>query len=151
LTCAPTWDPTPLPKERYDFRLISVARDPDHTVMGTFRFRLNGGEPIRLRGFGFEDGTMGLPGDNGHIFRPRSPTFKRKEASRWVDVPVGYCGFGVWDYAIQPNRDYIFRVPLWPFVEKGTEGIVGLWGPEVEVESTPFDTAGIRKLAARAD
>ena len=71
------------------------------------------------------------------------------ESGEWKDVPVGYCGTGAKEYPIQPNQDYTFLIPLWPFAEKGTRGIVGLSGTGIKVESKPFETSEIQKIARK--
>ena len=145
---SPQYAKTPvlLPPEQYDFELMSLKVDPNHQVMGIFRFRHRREEALSLWGFGFQD-EKGSWTDKGSVFRPRFEQFRRKEDGQWDDVPVYYCGTGAEQFAIQPNRDYQFHIPLYRFVTKGTEGIVRLSGEGVEVESTPFETAEIWAIA----
>ena len=145
---SPRYAETPvlLSPGQYDFELMSLKADPNHQVMGIFRFWHSRKEPIRLWGFGFQD-EKGSWTDEGSVFRPRFEQFRRKENGQWADVPVGYCGTGAEEYAIQPNRDYTFLIPLWPFVEKGTAGVVVLSGTRIKVKSTPFQTAECQKIA----
>jgi hypothetical protein len=131
----------------YVFELTSVVPDENHKVMGQFRFRHNRKEPMQLHGFWFVD-DKGNQTDNSNVFRVRFETFKRKESGQWVDVPAGYCGTGAREYPIQPNQDYTFLIPLWPFLVKGTQGIVGLSGTGITVESQPFDTVAIQKISS---
>jgi hypothetical protein len=42
-------------------------------------------------------------------------------------------------------------VPLWPFVEKGTHGIVGISGTGIELESQPFETSQIQGIAEQRE
>ena len=132
--------------QTYSFKLTSVVPDKNHKAMGKFNFRHIQSKPIRVHGFWFAD-VKGNPTESSTAFRVRFETFKRKESGTWVDVPVGYCGTGAQEYQIQPNQDYTFLIPLWPFVERGTHGIIGLSGTETTVESEPFETSEIQKIA----
>lgn len=135
-----------LMRRTYTFELQSVIPAKDHGAIGKFLFRHTQEKPIQLNGFGFTD-DKGRHREDGNTFSVRFETFMREEDGQWMDVPVGYCGTGAKEYPIQPNQDYMFLIPLWPFLEKGTHGIVKLSGTDVELESEIFETSEIQKIA----
>ena len=134
----------------YIFELKSVAPDKNHLAMGKFLFRHSQNKPVILYGFSLVD-DEGKQSEDGNVFRVRFETFKRKESGQWADVLALYCGTGLRLYPIQPNQDYTFLIPLWPFVEKGTHGIVGVNGTGTGVESRPFETTEIQKIAKQQE
>ena len=129
------------PKANYDFRLVAVEADKDHIAMGRFAFRHRQSKPIQLYGFGFT-GT--------NVFETRFEKFQREDDGKWSKLDVGYCGTAAQFYPIEPNKDYVFLVPLWPFAEKGQKGLVGVLGTNVVVWSIPFDTAEIKRIGEAA-
>ena len=120
-----------------ELRLVAVEADTNHGAMGRFTFRHQEAHPIHLYGFGFTGTNM---------FRVRFEEFQREEAGKWSEVDVGYCGTGAQLYPIEPNKDYVFLVPLWPFLEKGQKGLLEIYGTNVTVASVGFDAAEIRKV-----
>ena len=122
--------------KKYTFVLDDVRYDPDHHVMGYFVFKHHFATPLRLYGFGFDQ-----PGR----LRVRFEMFRREEGGQWADVPVGYCGTGAETYELKPGTEYVLLVPLWPFVEKGAKGQVGVPGEHVSIVSAPFPTDRIQQ------
>lgn len=121
--------------EGYDFKFAKAAPDKNHWRMGYFKFRWNGAKAIRLWGFGFEkDGSL----------RVRFEGFPKMVDGRWEEVPVGYCGTGAEMYTLEPDKDYVLQVPLWPYEKNGDEGVVKLNGEKISVVSEPFKIAEIR-------
>ena len=119
----------------YDFEFTKAEPDKDHWRMGYFKFRWNGTHPVRLWGFGFEkDGS----------FRVRFEEFSKMAVGQWKEVAVGYCGTGAEMFTLEPNKDYVLRVPLWPYQKDGEEGVIKLSGEEISLVSAPFKIAGIR-------
>lgn len=155
LLCSCSKEPSPANTETtaesgtssYVLVLKSVVPDENHKAMGRFHFRHSQPKAISLHGFGFED-ERGNRTENSHVFRVRFETFKRRELRKWIDVLVGYCGTGAQEYPLEPNQDYTFLIPLWPFVEQGTHGIVGLSGTGTTIESEPFEISEIKKIAS---
>lgn len=124
-------------KVNCEFRMVAVEADKNHGAMGRFAFRHQESQPIQLYGFGFTGTNM---------FRVRFEEFQREDDGKWSKVEVGYCGTGAQLYPIQPNKDYVFLVPLWPFLEKGQRGMVTVLGTKVAVTSVAFDTSEIRRI-----
>ena len=122
--------------KKYTFVLDDVRYDPDQQVMGHFLFSHHLAAPLRLYGFGFPQPSQ---------LRVRFEVFRREENGRWADVPVGYCGTGAETYELKPDTEYGLLVPLWPFVEKGTNGQVGVPGEHVTIVSEPFPTDRIKQ------
>lgn len=121
--------------EGYDFKFVKAAPDKNHWRMGYFKFRWNGAKAIRLWGFGFEkDGS----------FRVRFEQFSKMTKGQWEEVTVGYCGTGAEMFTLEPNRDYVLQVPLWPYKKDGDEGVVKLGGEKISVVSEAFKAAEIR-------
>ncbi len=123
-----------------EFALISIDADEDHGAMGRFTFQHHEAHAIDLYGFGFS-GT--------NTFRVRFEGFQRETDGKWSEVQVGYCGTGAELYPIEPHREYVFLVPLWPFLEEGGHGIVEIPGIDLKVVSMPFSTAEVRKIGDR--
>ena len=120
--------------EGYEFRFVKAASDKNHWRIGHFKFRWKGPKAIRLWGFGFEsDGAL----------RVRFEQFSKFTKGRWEEVEVGYCGTGMQMFSLQPDKDYLLLVPLWPYKKDGDEGVVKLNG-EVSVISEPFNVSNIR-------
>ena len=128
------------------FELKSVFIDTNFNTMGKFRFRHNKKQPIMVDGFRFVD-DEGNPTDSSNVFRVGFVKYKRKESGEWVNVYIGYCRYGRKKYPIQPNQDYTFLIPIGPFTEKGTHGIIGVSGDVSLVESKPFETIEIQRIA----
>jgi hypothetical protein len=118
---------------RYQFSLVSV----ESGSTGRFAFRHSFDGPIQLYGFGFK-GT--------NEFHVRFEEFRIEEDGQWTNIPVGYCGTGARFYPIEPNRDYVFPILLWPYEKEGTKGIVELQGKDIHLCSAPFDTAQIKAM-----
>ena len=131
---------TAVPKVQSVFRLVSVEADANHGAMGRFAFRHHELRPIQLFGFGFTA---------TNTFRVRFEEFQREEDGKWNKVEVGYCGTGAQLYPIEPNKDYTFLVPLWPYLEKGERGVVEISGTNVTVASVAFETSEIRKIGVK--
>jgi hypothetical protein len=131
-------DETFLPPATYRLKFLRAKRDKDHGSMGFFSFRHAFDKPIQMWGFGFEkDGS----------FRVRFERFSKLQDHKWQEVLVGYCGTGAETYAIEPNHDYIMRVPLWPYLFSGFRGVVLLSGQRHIVISDEFDADIVRKNA----
>lgn len=123
--------------EAYDFKFIKAAPDKNHWRMGYFKFRWKGSKAIRLWGFGFEkDGS----------FRVRFENFSKKSQGGWKEEEVGYCGTGAEMFTLEPDKEYILQVPLWPYEKGGDEGVVKLDGEKISVVSEPFK---IKDLATK--
>ena len=120
-----------------DFTLVGVDADTNHGAMGRFTFQHQEARPIQLYGLWFEGSSA---------FRVRFEEFQREDNGKWSRVEVGYCGTGAQLYSLEPKKDYVFLVPLWPFLETGQKGIVEVHGTNVTVSSAPFDTSAIRKI-----
>lgn len=119
----------------YEFKFIKAEADKDHWQMGHFKFRWNGQKSIRLWGIGFEkDGS----------FRVRFENFSNLTGGKWQEVPVGYCGTGSEMFSIEPNKDYVLKIPLWPYQSDGDKGVVKLDGEKISVVSEPFGVAQLR-------
>jgi hypothetical protein len=121
--------------EGYDFKFVKAVPDANHWRMGYFKFRWNGAKAIRLWGFGFEkDGS----------FRVRFEQFSKKTKGLWEEVTVGYCGTGAEMFTLEPNRDYVLQIPLWPYKKDDDEGVVKLGGEKISVISEAFKVSEIR-------
>jgi hypothetical protein len=130
------WSQVGSATKKYTFVLDDVRYDPDHKVMGHFVFSHHFATPLRLYGFGFPQPSQ---------LRVRFESFRREEGGQWADVPVGYCGTGAETYELKPGTEYVLLVPLWPFVEKGAKGQVGVPGEHVTIVSEPFPTDRIQQ------
>ncbi len=125
-----------LPTTNYSLTFLRAEPDKDHGSMGFFAFKHASDKPIQMWGFGFEsDGS----------FRVRFERFAKLQDSKWQEVFVGYCATGAETYPIEPNHDYVLRVPLWPYTASGTRGVILLSGKRYSVISDEFDTATVRK------
>ncbi len=121
--------------EGYDFKFVKADPGKNSWRMGYFKFRWNGSKAIRLWGFGFEkDGSLLV----------RFEQFSKMTKGRWEEVTVGYCGTGKEMFTLEPNKDYVLKVPLWPYEKSGEEGVVKLDGEKVSVVSEPFNVTAIR-------
>lgn len=119
----------------YDFKFIKAEADKNHWQMGYFKFRWNGQKAIRLWGFGFEkDGS----------FRVRFENFSKMTNGKWLEVPVGYCGTGAEMSMLEPNKDYVLQVPLWPYKKDGEKGVVKLDGEKISIISESFEVSQLR-------
>ncbi len=121
--------------EAYDFKFIKAAPDKNHWRMGYFKFRWKGSKAIRLWGFGFE---------NDRSFRVRFEQFSKLTKGYWKEVEVGYCGTGMEMFTLEPDKDYVLQVPLWPFKKDGDDGVVMLDGEKISVVSEPFKISEVR-------
>jgi hypothetical protein len=130
------WSQTGTPIKMYSLVLDDVRYDPDHDVMGQFKFKHYYAEPIELFGFGFSDPKQ---------FSTRFEYYRREESGQWADVPAWYCGTGAQTYPLKPDTEYVLLIPLSPFVEKGTRGQVGVPGKGIKVVSDPFQTDRIQQ------
>jgi hypothetical protein len=116
--------------EGYEFSFSKAGADRDQWRMGYFNFRWHGAKAIRLWGFGFEkDGSL----------RVRFENFSKMKGDSWQEVPVGYCGTGAEMFALEPNREYVLQIPLWPYEKSGDKGVVKIDGENISVVSDPFD------------
>ncbi len=121
---------------RYHLALLRIVPDRNQEPMGLFAFRHTLDEPLKIWGFGFQkDGTMQV----------RFEKFSKWEGNRWTEVGVGYCGTGAQTYALEPNHDYLLRVPLWPFAKSGERGVVLLSGTPFSLISEEFDGTEVRR------
>jgi hypothetical protein len=130
------WSQTGSATKKYTFVLDDVRYDADNNVMGHFTFSHHFTTPLRLYGFGFPQSSQ---------FQTRFEEFRREESGRWADVPVGYCGTGAETYELKPGTEYVLLIPLWPFVDKGNKGQVGVPGEHVTIVSEPFPTDRIQQ------
>jgi len=121
--------------EGYEFNFIKAEADKNHWQMGYFKFRWNGQKAIRLWGFGFEEDRS---------FRVRFENFSRMTGEKWQEVSVGYCGTGAEMFTLEPNKEYVVQIPLWPFKEKGDKGVVKIDGEKISLISKPFEVANLR-------
>lgn len=151
LECARAQEPSPsgygfrstpgenfLPRTSYRLTFLRAEPDKNHGVMGLFQLRHSGAQPIKLWGFRFEkDGSL----------RVRFERFSKLRDHKWQEVPVGYCGTGAETYAVEPERDYVLRVPLWPYLKEGTRGVVLLSGGTSAIVSEEFDGTDVRAVA----
>jgi hypothetical protein len=127
-----------LPRAQYRLSFLRTEPDKHYGRIGLFTFRHTLDHPLKLFGFGFQkDGSL----------RVRFEQFSRRQDNRWQEVRVGYCGTGAQSYALDPNRDYLLRVPLWPFTRSGDRGVVLLSGDR-RILSDEFDTAPLRVKGA---
>jgi len=122
--------------EGYDLDFVSATVDKDHWRMGTFKFRWNGKNPLRLWGFGFQ---------KDESFQVRFETFSKLVGEKWAEVPVAYCGTGAKLYEFKPNTDYVLRIPLWPYQKSGIRGVVKIGGEKISLISKPFDIALLKQ------
>lgn len=119
----------------YEFKFIKAEADQDHWHMGHFKFRWNGKDPIRLWGYGFEkDGS----------FRVRFENFSKLVRGQWREVSVMGCGTGGEMFTLEPNKDYILQVPLWPYKKDGEKGVVKINGEKISFLSDPFDVPSLK-------
>ena len=124
-----------LSNDGYDFKFIRAEANKNHWKMGYFKFRWNGQKAIRLWGFGFEkDGSL----------RVRFESFSKMTNGKWQEVPVGYCGTGKEMFTLEPNKDYVLQIPLWPYDKDGEKGVVKLDGEKISVLSEPFEVSQLR-------
>ncbi len=122
------------PSTGYELILKRVERDENHGRMGFFHFRWEGNEPIRLWGFGVKpDGA----------FRVRFENFSKMSQGEWREMKVFYCGTGAEQFFLDPETDYVLRVPLWAFREDGEYGVVRINGSDVSLVSEPFRIAEV--------
>lgn len=125
---------------RYRLTFLRSEPDKNHGRMGLFSLRHTLDDPIKIWGFGFQkDGSL----------RVRFERFSKWEGNRWTEVRVGYCGTGAETYTIAPNRDYVLRVPLWPFAKTGARGVALLSGTPYSLISEEFDGEAVRAGAGK--
>ncbi len=119
----------------YQFEFVKAEADKDHWRMGYFKFRWNGQKAVRLWGFGYEkDGAL----------RVRFENFSKLTNGKWQEVGVLYCGTGKEMFTLEPNKDYMLQIPLWPYQKDGEKGVVKLHGEKIAIISAPFKVAEIR-------
>jgi hypothetical protein len=123
--------------EGYEFKFTKAGpADKDGYQWGYFKFRWKGDKPVRLWGFGFEkDGS----------FSPRFETYSKKLKGAWAEVKVGYCGTGAETYALEPNKDYVFKIALEQHSEDAEQWVVKLDGEKISVVSEPFNVTTKKK------
>ncbi len=119
----------------YNFEFIKAESDKNHWQMGYFKFRWEGEKAVRLWGFGFEESGS---------FRVRFENFSKMINGKWQEVPVGYCGTGMEWFTLEPNKDYVLLIPLWPYQNDGEQGVVKLNGEKISIVSEPFGIAQLR-------
>lgn len=108
----------------YVFKAIEIKPSPngdDYT--GRFQFINKEASPVMISGFD-------EPFDGK--FEPRFVEFQVLKDGRWEKIPVGYCGTGAEEFAMQPGKEYEFIAGLWSFNEQdapltGRIGVDDYW------------------------
>ncbi len=114
----------------YELKLVKAVPDKNHWRMGYFKFRWNGAKAVRLWGFGFEkDGS----------FRVRFESLSKKSQGEWKEVEQFTCGTGARMFTLEPDKEYVFQIPLSPYEKGGEQGVVMLGGEKISVVSEPFN------------
>ncbi len=129
----------------YVFKPIEIKPSPFGEYEGRFLFINKESSPVRISGFNEPlDGT----------FEPRFVEFQMLKDGTWENIPVGYCGTGAQDFAMQPGKKYEFVTSLDSFKEQdaplnGKIGVDGYWSEPFVLDWKKDRNGGTFELARK--
>lgn len=96
----------------YVFKPKQIVPSPDgRTYIGHFLFVNNSKTAVKVSGFDEPDNAK---------FIPRFVVYEELVAGTWKPLPIGYCGTGAQDFAMEPGKQYEFVIYLTDYPEQDT-------------------------------